>query len=98
MNDDWVTRYGHSHTHPVNRACHLFGIPMILVSLILGAAGFALPALWPWAIGLFVAGWALQFIGHAVEHKPPEFLSDVRFLWVGLRWWSAEVRHLFRSR
>ena len=94
MNDDWVKRYGHSHTHPVNRICHLFGIPMILVSLILAGLALALPVLWPWAIGLFVAGWALQFIGHAFERKPPEFLKDIRFLWVGLRWWSAEVRHL----
>ena len=40
-----------------------------------------------WAAGLFITGWALQIIGHAIEGKPPEFLSDWRFLLVGTRWW-----------
>jgi hypothetical protein len=34
----------------------------------------------------------LQFVGHAVEGKPPEFLKDPRFLLVGLRWWFAKIR------
>ena len=34
----------------------------------------------------------LQFLGHAVEGKPPEFLKDWRFLFVGLRWWFAKIR------
>jgi uncharacterized membrane protein YGL010W len=41
---------------------------------------------------LFVAGWVLQFVGHAFEGKPPEFLQDWRFLLVGVRWWLAKVR------
>ena len=40
----------------------------------------------------FVAGWVLQFVGHAFERKPPEFLKDWRFLFVGLRWWLAKLR------
>ena len=38
------------------------------------------------------AGWALQFIGHAFEGKPPEFFHDWRFLLVGARWWVAKIR------
>jgi len=41
---------------------------------------------------MFVLGWILQFVGHAVEGKPPEFLHDWRFLFVGLRWWVAKMR------
>ena len=41
---------------------------------------------------LFVLGWVLQFVGHAVEGKPPEFFKDPRFLLVGLRWWLAKMR------
>ena len=44
------------------------------------------------SLPLFVVGWALQFIGHAFEGKPPEFFHDWRFLFVGLRWWIAKVR------
>jgi hypothetical protein len=49
------------------------------------------PGLRVFAIVLFIAGWVLQFIGHAVEGKPPEFFSDWRFLFVGLRWWLAKL-------
>jgi uncharacterized membrane protein YGL010W len=48
--------------------------------------------LWPYALALFVIGWILQFVGHYVEGKPPEFLRDWRFLFVGLRWWLAKMR------
>ena len=47
--------------------------------------------LWEWGAALFIAGWVLQFIGHAFEGKAPEFFKDWRFLFVGLRWWLAKV-------
>jgi uncharacterized membrane protein YGL010W len=97
MSRDWVGEYAQSHHHPVNRACHTVGIPMIAVSILVALAGILLAQ--PWsarmymlAAGLFVAGWVFQFVGHAFEHKPPEFLRDPRFLFVGLRWWFAKVR------
>jgi len=55
-------------------------------------AGFAAHGLWPWALALFVVGWIFQFVGHWYEKKPPEFLKDWRFLFVGLRWWFAKLR------
>ena len=88
---EWVAQYSLSHQHAVNRWMHTLGIPMIVVSLLLGAASIAMPGLRLPALGLFVAGWALQFIGHAFEGKPPEFFSDWRFLFVGLRWWLAKL-------
>lgn len=90
--DDWVARYSRSHQNPFNRLCHTIGIPLIVVSLPLFAALPFAPALWPAPAALFVAGWALQFAGHIAEGKPPEFFSDWRFLFVGVRWWVAKVR------
>jgi uncharacterized membrane protein YGL010W len=90
--DEWITEYAKSHTHPANRFCHSIGIPMIAVSIIVLVAALVVPALWKLAAGLFVLGWIFQFVGHAYERKPPEFLKDWRFLFVGLRWWFAKVR------
>lgn len=90
--DDWIREYAKSHTHPVNRRCHLIGIPMIALSVPLFAAALFWHALWPLPAALFAAGWIFQLVGHAYEHKPPEFLKDARFLFVGLRWWAAKAR------
>jgi uncharacterized membrane protein YGL010W len=85
--DPWLEQYAASHQHPVNRWCHTFGIPMILAAL-----PAAVLRMWTLAVALWVAGWCLQFAGHAVEGKPPEFFRDWRFLFVGLRWWIAKMR------
>lgn len=90
--DDWIAEYARSHTHPVNRMCHTIGIPMIALSVIVFVVGFVISGLWPLAALLFVVGWIFQFVGHAYERKPPEFLKDWRFLFVGLRWWMAKLR------
>jgi len=88
---DWVAQYSLSHQHSVNRWMHTFGIPMIVVSLVMGLASIPLPGLRLPALALFIAGWVLQFIGHAFEGKAPEFFKDWRFLLVGLRWWIAKL-------
>lgn len=90
--DDWIAEYGRSHTHPANRLCHTVGIPLIAISVAVFVLALALPGFWILAAGLFVVGWIFQFVGHAYEGKPPEFLKDWRFLLVGLRWWLAKVR------
>jgi uncharacterized membrane protein YGL010W len=90
--EDWIGEYAKSHQHPANRLCHTIGIPMIALSVIVFAACLFAPRLWMLAAGLFVVGWIFQFVGHAYERKPPEFLKDWRFLFVGLRWWFAKLR------
>jgi uncharacterized membrane protein YGL010W len=90
--DVWIAQYASSHQHPVNRACHTFGIPLIVLSLALGGLSLVVSGLWIVALTLFVVGWILQFVGHAVEGKPPEFFHDWRFLLVGVRWWLAKMR------
>ena len=90
--DEWVSEYARSHTHPINRFCHTIGIPMIALSVPLFFASPFVAGLWPLPTSLFVVGWVFQFIGHHYEKKPPEFLKDWRFLFVGLRWWFAKLR------
>jgi uncharacterized membrane protein YGL010W len=90
--DDWIGEYAASHQHPANRFCHTIGIPMIALSVILFAASIFVRGLWVLPTALFVVGWIFQFVGHAYEKKPPEFLKDWRFLFVGLRWWFAKTR------
>src|SRR5688572_27486252 len=90
--DAWIAAYAASHRHPVNRACHTVGIPLIVVSIAMGVVAIPVSALRTIAAKAFVVGWTLQFVGHAFERKPPEFLKDWRFLFVGLRWWLAKLR------
>jgi uncharacterized membrane protein YGL010W len=90
--NEWIADYAKSHTHPVNRLCHTFGIPLVALSALVGLATLAYWPLWPAFATLFVVGWVIQFVGHWYEGKPPEFLSDWRFLFVGLRWWFMKLR------
>ena len=91
--EEWIERYGHSHTHPFNRMCHARGIPLIALSLPLVAVAPLWGRFWQIPTAMLLAGWAHQFAGHIVEGKPPEFFKDWRFLLVGLRWWIAKVLH-----
>ncbi len=88
----WLVQYDESHQHPVNRVCHTLGIPMIAISLPLFVVAIFVHGIWPVPVALFLIGWILQFVGHLVEGKPPEFFHDWRFLFVGLRWWYAKIR------
>ena len=82
----FVENYQRSHTHPANRLLHSFGIPMIVISLPL--------FFWNWkiALGLFIFGWILQFVGHMFEGKPPAFFKNPIYLLVGPIW---AVKKLF---
>jgi uncharacterized membrane protein YGL010W len=90
--DEWIAQYATSHQHPVNRICHTIGIPLIALSIPLFVVALVVPGFWKIPLALFVVGWVFQFVGHAFEGKPPEFLKDWRFLFVGLRWWIAKLR------
>ena len=90
--EQWIAQYARSHQHPVNRFCHTFGIPFIVIAIVWGVTAVVLRADWRYPLGLFAVGWALQFIGHAFERSLPEFFHDWRFLFVGLRWWAAKMR------
>ena len=46
--DDWIDEYSESHQHPMNRWTHTFGIPMIVLSLLLIIPAFFVTGLWCW--------------------------------------------------
>ena len=41
---------------------------------------------WRWALALFVVGWMLQFVGHAIEGNRPAFFQSPVYFLVG-PWW-----------
>ena len=92
IGDKWLAQYAASHTNPINRLCHSIGIPLIALSIPALLLSVLRADLRRPALALFTVGWAFQLIGHAFEKKPPEFLKDWRFLFVGLRWWLAKMR------
>lgn len=80
MSQDFLANYKAKHQHPLNRLTHSIGIPMIVISLPLFFFN------WRWALGLFIAGWILQFVGHAIEGNQPAFFKNPVYLLVGPLW------------
>lgn len=73
-----------------------FGVTMaaiLAVFVLVGDRLAGLPTtLWlTWGIGLFVAGWAIQFVGHYFEGRKPAFVDDVSGLLVGPLYLVAEA-------
>ena len=85
--EEWVAKYERSHQHPVNRLCHTYGIPTILISVAMFAAGFIRHRLWWWAFALFV------FYLHAglVEVLPQRWFTAAQYR-VGQQWITRAVR------
>lgn len=71
----------------------------LLMSGLLGLAiwlGAALAAqatgVWlTWGLGLFLVGWAIQFVGHHYEGRKPAFLDDIAGLAIGPLFIVAEL-------
>lgn len=59
----FVVNYVDRHMHPVNRLLHLVGVPVTFFASVV----FLIQHNWWWAAGCFVGGYALQFLGHAIE-------------------------------
>jgi hypothetical protein len=84
------------HQLPFNFWLHMVGIPLALV-----VAPLSLLVLdWPWALGLFVLGYALQWVGHRAEgNDVGEWAAVKRLLglpYVGVapRWNPDDPRRL----
>lgn len=80
MPASFMEDYKAKHRHPLNRLTHSIGIPMIVVSLPLFFFN------WRWALALFVVGWILQFVGHAIEGNQPAFFRNPVYLLIGPLW------------
>lgn len=94
MPASFIENYKAKHQHPLNRLTHSIGIPMIVVSLPVFLFN------WRWALALFVAGWILQFVGHAIEGNQPAFFRNPVYLLVGPLWLvrrAAIAVHLTRE-
>ncbi len=59
----FLRNYLARHQHPVNLALHILGLP---VTFVLPVALLCWGRPW-WALLAFVVGYALQFLGHAIE-------------------------------
>ncbi len=82
---EYMRLYQEGHTKLGTKLTHMFGIPMIVASI---PTAIVNP---PVAGGLFVGGWALQYIGHYVfEKNKPAFYGDPYYLLVGPVWVTAE--------
>jgi hypothetical protein len=73
MSESFIENYKAKHRHPLNKLSHSIGIPLIVISLPL----FFFK--WRWALGLFIVGWAFQFLGHLLKGTSP-LSSAIRFI------------------
>ena len=48
------------------------------------------------AIGVFVAAWIAQFVGHHIEGRRPAFLTDLAYLLIGPAWIVAKIMRRLR--
>ena len=90
MPESLLANYRAKHQHPLNRLSHSIGIPLIVISLPLFLFD------WRWALALFVLGWILQFVGHAIEGNQPAFFKNPVYLFVGPVWWLRKVSSRLR--
>jgi uncharacterized membrane protein YGL010W len=93
MPESFIENYKAKHQHPLNRLSHTFGIPLIVISVPLFFFN------WRWALALFIVGWILQFIGHAIEGNQPAFFSNPVYLLVGAWWFvrrAAVALHILK--
>jgi uncharacterized membrane protein YGL010W len=51
-----------------------------------------------WALGIFVVGWAIQFLGHKFEGMKPAFFDDVMQLMIGPLFVCAEAFFLLGAK
>jgi uncharacterized membrane protein YGL010W len=93
--DALLENYEQNHESLACKATHAVGIPLIALSI---------PLLLfrpKRALAFFAVGWTLQFVGHAIEGKPPKFFEGKEYFLAGLIWWlrlvSSPARLLGRA-
>ena len=80
-----------------SRLSRPLGLAMVVVFVVLGLITEGLyrmigPHALLWlAIGLFVAAWIGQFIGHAIEGARPSFFTDLAYLLIGPAWLTGKL-------
>lgn len=74
------------------------GLLALCCWLALPMAALATGAWLAWGVGLFVVGWAIQFVGHGFEGRKPAFFDDLKSLLVGPLFVVAEVAFMLGLR
>jgi uncharacterized membrane protein YGL010W len=63
-----LTRYAQDHRDPRNIALHCWGVPLVLVGLVMAARDFGQLG---WAVAFTASGLLLQSMGHWYEGRRP---------------------------
>ena len=81
----YMAQYDHEHSSVWNKLLHGIGIPLIFAGIILAAL-----TMWRLGAALFVAGWAMLFLGHRIEGNKPAFFHGPIYFLVGPIWVAKE--------
>ena len=85
--DRYMAQYDHEHTHLGNKVLHGVGIPVIFAGIVLTILGY-----WRSGVALFIAGWAMLFLGHRLEGNRPAFFQGPVYFLVGPLWVAKEIK------
>ena len=91
--DEYLAQYEHEHTRVSNKVLHGVGIPVIFAGIIL-----LLLSHWRAGLALFVAGWAMLFLGHRIEGNKPAFFQGPIYFLVGPLWVAKEIKDFLFGR
>ena len=87
----WLQEWLKRHQHPVSFVLHMVGIPLTMLALgplLWNPFSFDM---WCWAALLFLSGYALQFLGHAIEGNDAGELIVLK-KWLGKPYVSVSPR------
>jgi hypothetical protein len=91
----FLRNYLPRHRHRVNQLLHVLGVPLTFV----GTPAVAIITHdWIWSVGCFVAGYLLQFAGHAVEgNDAGEVIFVKKVLGMPYTEYASQSRHSSNS-
>lgn len=78
----WLKEWLKRHQDPVSFALHMVGIPMTILAVVPILLEVTSTTMWLITAALFVGGYVLQFLGHAIEGNDAGELILVK-KWLG---------------
>lgn len=80
-----IQSYEGEHRHPVNRALHAIGIPVVVLSIPILLVDWRLAAI------VHLAGWGILWTGHAIEGNLPASWKNPAIVLVAPVWWMRRL-------